>query len=182
MSNGGNKDFSSIGVMLSSFGPAVISVVFALITKPFNEKSKVDALRKSFLEAIRFRMAVEVAAKVPQKLKKVADDDYVEMCKTTLNEYFANNSDLLVDFLYSENLYGSYGKFFKIFKYGIVLIPGVAILCGFISFMYFRDILNVKNCGLFLVVCLALLFILWFFKEHRRDQYTDLCSKYEVIE
>lgn len=182
MSNGGDKDFSSISIILSSLGPTIIATMFALVTKPFAERSKVDALRKSFLETIRFRMAAEVAANLPQKLKKIADDDYVEMCKTKLNEYFASNSDVLIDFLHSEKLYRSYGKFFKIFKYGIVLIPVVAILCVIITFICFHDILTLKNCGVFVAGLLVLLFLLWSFKENRRDQYNDMCSKYEVTE
>jgi len=183
MSNGTGKETANTGLaILLGFGPAIISAVFALITKPFSEKSKFDLLRKSFLEAIRFRMAAEVAAILPQKLKKVVDDDYVEMCKTKLNEYFASNSDLLNDFLTSEKLYRSYVRFFKIFKYGIVLIPIIVILCAIFSYIYFRDIINIKNCGLFVAVLLVLLFLMWGLKEHKRDSYSDLCSKYEVTE
>lgn len=180
MSSGGDKELNSVSIILSSFAPAVISTMFTLITKPFAEKSEVDTFRKSFLETIRFRMAIKVAALLPQKLKKTTDDDYVEMCKTKLSEYFASNSDLLVDFLYSEKLYHSYVKFFKLFKYGVVLIPVLAILCGLISFICFRDILTLKNCGLFVAGLLVFLFFLWCFKENKRDKYSDLCAKYEV--
>ncbi len=180
MSNG-NKEFSNIGFMLSIFGPSAISAMFAIITKPLTEKSTFDALRKNFLETIRFRMAAEIAVMLPPKTGRTVNDDYVSMCKTKLNEYFANNSVLLVDFLYSEKLYMSYGKLFIIFKYAIVLIPVVAILCGIILIIYFRDTLSIKNCGLFVFFSLVFVFATWLFKERRRDQYSDLCSKYEVV-
>lgn len=183
MSNGTGKETANIGLaILLSIGSTIISAMFALITKPFSEKSKFDLLRKSFLETVRFRMAAEVAAILPQKIKRVADDDYVEMCKTKLNEYFAGNSDLLNDFLTSEKLYRSYVRFFKIFKYGIVLIPIIVVLCAIIYYIYFREIINIKNCGLFVAASLVLLFSLWALKEHKRDKYGDLCSKYEVTE
>lgn len=167
---------------LLALGPAIISVLFAIITKPFSEKAKTDALRKNLLETLRFRMAVEVSDCLPEKKPETLKDDYVEMCKTKLNDYFSANSSVIVDFLNSEKMYQSYVRLFKFFKYGIVGIPVLTILCGIISFIFWRDILTLKNCGVTASILILVLFALWGLKEFKRDKYSDLCSKYEVVE
>jgi len=178
----GREDGNNLMPMALSFGPAIFSAVFAFITKPTAEKTKIDALRKNLLETLRFKMAVEVAVCLPVKKKKMPDDDYLEMCRSSLNNYFSANSPVIVDFLGSERAYRSYVRYFKVFKYAIVVIPIFAILVGFISFVFWRDVLSLESATI--VICILILFILlfWWLKERRRDKYDDLCSKYEVVE
>lgn len=178
----GREDGNNLIPMALSFGPAIFSAVFAFITKPTAEKTKTDALRKSLLETLRFKMAVEVAACLPVKKKKTPDDDYLEMCRSSLNNYFSANSPVIVDFLDSERAYRSYVRYFKVFKYAIVVIPIITILGGIISFLFFCDILSLKRVGVVICILISFILLFWFLKERHRDKYDDLCSKYEVVE
>ncbi len=176
------QDVNNLIPMALSFGPAIFSAVFAFITKPTAEKTKTDALRKNLLETLRFKIAVEVAACLPVKKKKTPDDDYLEMCRSSLNNYFSANSPMIVDFLDSERAYRSYVRYFKVFKYAIVVIPIFTVLVGIISFLFCCDILSLKRVGV--AICILIFFIVffWCLKERHRDKYGDLCSKYEVVE
>lgn len=178
----GKEDGNNLLLVALSFGPAIFSAIFAYITKPTTEKTKTDALRKNLLETLRFKIAVEIAACLPVKKKKTPDDDYLEMCRSSLNNYFSANSPVIVDFLDSERAYRSYVRYFKVFKYAIVVIPIITILGGIISFLFFRDILSLKRVGVVICILISFILLFWFLKERHRDKYDDLCSKYEVVE
>lgn len=168
--------------IIKAFGPGLIALIFAVFMKPFNEWSKVAALRKSFLGTVRFRMSCEVAKILPEKDKNVSSGDYVEICAAKLNDYFSTNSEAIVDFLNSEKIYKSYVTSFRWFKYGIVAIPIFLILCGVILFLSFRHILTVQNFCFGTIILVLLIGVLWALKERKKDQYGQLCSKYEVVE
>ena len=183
MNDGQEKDYVQGVIQLLSIGvPLVFSALFALITKPFIEKGKTDVLRKSFLETVRIRMAVDVANSLPEKEQEITTDDYVEICKTKLNDYFSANSTLIIDFLNSERVYKSYVKSFKSFKYGIVCIPVLTIIFGVLIFIFQRSLLTLKVCGISVCILIFLIILLWGIKERKIDKYSDLCDKYEVTE
>jgi len=176
------EDGNNLITMALSFGPAIFSASFAYITKPTTEKIKTDALRKSLLETLRFRMAVEIATCLPVKKKQTPDDDYLAMCRSSLNDYFSANSTVIVDFLNSERAYRSYVRYFKVLKYAIVVIPIFTILVGIISFLFCSEILSVKRVGVVICTLIFFILIIWYLKERHKDKYDDLCSKYEVVE
>jgi hypothetical protein len=183
MNDGQEKDYvQQVIQLLTILGPTVFSGLFALIMKPFSEKGEIDALRKSFLETVRIRMAVDVANSLPEKDQGTTTDDYVEICKTKLNDYFSANSMLIVDFLNSERVYKSYVKAFRLFKYGIVCIPVLTLILGVLLFIFKRGLLTMSVCGISVCILFLLIIILWAIKEIKRDKYSDLCNKYEVAE
>jgi hypothetical protein len=183
MNDGQEKDYvQQVIQLLTILGPSVFVALFTLITKPFSEKGKTDILRKSFLETVRIRMAVDVANSLPEKEQETTSDDYVEICKTKLNDYFSANSTLIVDFLNSENVYKSYVKSFKSFKYGIVCTPVLTLILGVLIFIFKRSLLTLKVCGISVCILFVLIIVLWVIKEIKRDKYSGLCDKYEVAE
>lgn len=182
MSNIPEREVAKFTDFLKAFGPAIITALFGIFMKSFTERSKIDSLRKSFLATIRLRMAIDVADILPEKNEDMKHDDYVEICANKLNEYFSANSDLIVDFMNSEKIYKSYVVSFKFFKYGIVIIPLVTMVCGLILLVCRRDVLTFTTCCFSAILLLLIIFILWVLKEHKNDRYVDLCSKYEVVE
>jgi len=170
-----------IPALLSFLGTPIVSTFFTLLTKPFSEKTKIDLLRKNLLATIRFRMATSIAECLPEKEIETPYDDYLEICKAKLNDYFGSNQSITSDLLISEVVYRSYVKYFKYFKYGIVLIPVLTILLSIVLFVFCREILTLKNCGVAVTLSVLLLVALWVLKEHKRDKYSDLCSQYEVV-
>lgn len=182
MSNIPDKEVVDWLDIAKALGPGILTAILALITKPFIERGKIDSLRKSLLTAMRFKMAYEVAGTLPEKKKDVKKDDYVEICATKLNEYFSSNPELVVDFLRSNQIYRSYIRRFKFFKYGIVVISILTLTSGFIVFLNHREILT-TNIFCYVLGGIAVLFLaLWYLKEQRKDSFIDLCSKYEVTE
>jgi len=182
MSDIPEREVAKVTDFLKAFWPVIITALFGIFMKSFRERSKIDSLRKSFLATIRFKMALDVANSLPEKNEDIRHDDYVEICANELNEYFSANSDLIVDFMNSEKVYKSYVVSFKFFKYGIVIIPLIAMVCGLILLVSRRDVLTFTTCCFSAILLILIIFILWILKERKNDRYVDLCSKYEVVE
>ena len=161
--------------LLISTIPTLLSFV---LTKPIIEEARIGRLKKSLLNHFRLKISIEVANVLPEKEMGTEKDDYIAICKNSLNEYFSANSFFLIDFLYCENLFKSYIKWLRCFKYGIIIIPTITIL----SIIVLKIVYH-KNVSIVIpLITVVLIILLWILMEYRKDKCNDLCSKYEITD
>lgn len=180
MSEGTGAKVTEQGLnLLFAFIPAVISTILGVLGRPFDEKLKVERQRKNLLDGLRFKISIEVSQVIPVKNFDDTQDDYVLICREGLKEYFASNSGSLIDLINTEKIFTSYIRYFKLFKYAFVGIPIFAIISGILLALFNKLSLNL--CLIGILFSLVIIGILWFIMENRKDKFSDLCSKYEIV-
>ena len=173
---------SVIQIAIPVIAAVTTSILTWIFTRPVDEEARIGRLRKNLLSHFRFKMSIEVSNVLPEKTIEIQKDDYVAICRDKLNEYFSTNSKLLMDFLGCERLFKSYIMHLRCFKYGIIIIPIIGGVIVFILKELFKNEVSTLYYVIVSIVLILIIVFLWFLMEKTKDNYHDLCSKYEVVD
>jgi len=164
---------------IGAIATMLVSVFVWIFTKPTDEEKRINQLRKNLLVHLRFKTSYELSKSIPIK-EDVNFEDYMAIVTDALNSYLSSNSSIMIEIFSSENLFKSYIKTLRIFKYAVIIIP---IIC-MIFFLFIKFILLVETIYIYIyivVACIMLLMIILIFMERKKDKYHDLCTRYEVM-